>query len=294
MFKKVFVPGVACLAAALLSFTFRAGRAQQESTVFYPETGHYVAEPFLSAFQAVGDEAMWGPPITEPFEENGLLVQYFERTRLQCSEQTQGPCEPRISPLGEMLARQTPRVPSVPDSMIRDGLCRYFPETGHNVCFSFLAFYLDHGGPDVLGPPISELTLGSGTISQCLRQACIEWQMDAPAEKAMQLGPLGREYFAARHLDPSLLAAAESPGVSVSTPAGITVGSDVRVVDTEGAGLRMRDGPGLSQPAVETLEEGAILRVIAGPQAADGFTWWQVQTDGVVGWCASDWLTPVD
>ena len=35
--------------------------------------------------------------------------------------------------------------------MIQDGLCRYFPETGHNVCFSFLAFFEEKGGVETLG-----------------------------------------------------------------------------------------------------------------------------------------------
>jgi hypothetical protein len=293
MLNKI-IPAVACLAAALLLFTFGAGRAQQESAVFYAETGHYVAEPFLSAFQAAGDEAAWGAPITEAFEENGLLVQYFERTRLECAEQAEGPCEPHLSPLAEMLSRQTPRVPSVPDSMMGDGLCRYFSETGHNVCFSFLRFYLDKGGPDLLGPPISELTVGHETLSQCFRRACIVWHTDVPVDEALQLAPLGREYFAAKDLEPSLLAAVDSPGAVVSISADIALGSEVRVVDTEGAGLRMRDGPGLSYGAVETLQEGALLQVIGGPHTADGFTWWQVQTDANIGWCASDWLTPIE
>lgn len=296
MLNKAFLSTFVCLAAVLLLFTFRAGGAQQESAVYYAETGHYVAPPFLSAFQAAGYDAMWGPPVTEPFEENGLLVQYFQRTRLECPQQAQELCEPALSPLGEMMAHQTPRATCVPDALIDDGLCRHFPETGHNVCFSFLSFYLEHGGPEMFGPPISELTVESGNISQCFRKACMVWDVQAPAHEAMRLAPLGLEYFEARALEPSLLAAVESPGELVATPAHaeIAVGSLVRVVDTEGAGLRMRDGPGLGYYAVETLEEGTILSVTGGPQTADDFTWWQVQTDGATGWCASDWLALVD
>jgi hypothetical protein len=292
MLNKI-VPAVVCLAAALLLFTFGAGRAQQESAVFFPETGHYVSEPFLSAFVAFGDEAIWGAPITEPFEEDGVLVQYFERARLDCTGPVGGSCEPRLSPLGELLSRQTPRVPSVPLSMLGDDLCRYFSETGHNVCFSFLRFYSDHGGAEVFGLPLSELNLGSGNLSQCFQRACILWHTDAPAREALQLAPLGREYFAARDLEPSLLTAVDSPGAVLPTPSEITLGSEVAVVDTEGTGLRMRDGPGLDYSAVETLQEGAILRVVGGPFSADGYTWWQVETDASSGWCASDWLTPI-
>ncbi len=294
MLNKIIVPAIVCLAAALMLLTFQAGQAQQETASYYAETGHYVSEPFSSALEAVGGTRVWGPPITEAFEEDGQLVQYFERARLECAEQTQVPCEARLSRLGEMLGYRTPRASSVPDSMIRDNLCRYFPETGHNVCFSFLTHYLQLGGPDVLGPPISELIVGTDTIYQYFRQARVEWHMHAPASEAMRLGPLGRECFVARNLEPALLAAVESPGAPAPAPGGIYVGSVVRVVDTAGAGLRMRAGPSLAHPTVETLRDGETLKVIGGPQRADGFTWWQLQREEAAGWCASDWLLPLE
>lgn len=292
--KKIIVPPIVCLIAALLLLAVNAGQAQDEPTKYFPETGHYVGEPFLSALPESGDTRVLGPPITEAFEENGRLVQYFERARLDCFEQAQGPCEVQPSPLGEMLGYSTPRAPSVPDSMIRDELCRYFAETGHNVCFSFLGFFADNGGAEVLGPPISELVVGTDTISQNFRQARIEWHTDAPATEALQLGALGREYFAARGMEPSLLAAVESPGTPGPAPAVIFVGTWVRVVDTEGVGLRMRDGPGLDYTTVETLQDGDILEVIEGPQLADGFVWWRLRSGEVAGWCASDWLVPTE
>jgi hypothetical protein len=292
MLKRIVFPTIVCLAAVLLIATFQAGLAQQEPATYFAETGHYVTEPFLSALETTGNTEVWGRPITESFEENGRLVQYFERGRWECVEQAQGPCQTTLSPLGEMLGHRTPRVASVPDSMISSDLCLYFSETGHNVCFSFLGFYLQNGGPDVLGPPISELTLEGDTIWQYFRRARIEWHTDAPAREAMRLGSLGSEYFVARKLETSLLAAVESPGVLQPAPGVVSVGSRVKVIDTEGLGLRMRAGPGLAHPTVATLHEGDALEVIAGPESADGFTWWQLRGEEATGWCAGDWLQP--
>lgn len=294
MLKKIVLPAIGCLALALIFLTFRPGQAQQESTAYFPETGHYVDEPFLSRFQTQGGPQFFGPPITEAFEESGRLVQYFENARWECSGRGDAPCEGRLSPLGELLGHQAPRVPPVPESMIRDDLCRYFPETGHNVCFSFLTFYDENGGLEVLGPPISELSVQSGVIAQYFRQARIEWQMYAPASAAMQLGSLGREHFAASGLDPSLLTPVESSGVSATAVQRIAVGGQVTVVNTEGAGLRMRSGPSTSHSAIETLQDGDILVVIEGPESDDGFTWWRLENDGTTGWCASEWLEPVE
>lgn len=292
MLNKIPLPAIGCLAVLLVLLTFQPGQAQQESATYFPDTGHYVEEPFLSPFLAQGGVPTCGSPITEAFELNGQLVQYFERCRLECTGQGNEPCEARLTALGELLGHQTPRVRSVPDSMTRDGSCRYFPETGHNVCFSFLTFYTENGGPETLGPPISELTVEPGIICQYFRGARIEWDMKAPPGEAMSLGSLGSESFVASGLNQSLLASVDSPGVSPTVTRGIAVGAYVKVVNTGATGLRMRSGPGLSHSTVESLQDGDILTVIGGPESGDGFTWWQLQRDGTAGWCASDWLEP--
>jgi hypothetical protein len=294
MLKKILLPAIVGIAALLLLLTFRPGQAQQDSATYFPQSGHYVDEPFLTFFQENGGLQVWGPPLTEAFEDSGRLVQYFERGRIECAPQGQEePCEPSFSDLGELLGHQTPRTAPVPEPMLRDELCRYFPETGHNVCFAFLEYYLSQGGPEVLGPPISELVVEPGVIVQYFSRARIEWRVDAPVDEAMSVGALGHEHFLARGLDTALLAAAESPGVTAATTPLISVGGYVRVVNTEGTGLRMRAGAGLNLATIETLEDGDLLRVLAGPENADGFAWWQLDHDGAVGWCASEWLEPV-
>jgi hypothetical protein len=292
MVNKILLPTVAGMAVILLLLTFHAGQAQQDAATFFPESEHFVDEPFLSLFQETGGLQVWGPPLTEAFDDNGRLVQYFERGRIECVMQETDTCQPSFSPLAQLLGHQSPRVASVPDSMIRDELCQYFPETGHNICFSFLTYYLAQGGPDVLGPPISELIVEPGMISQYFSRARIEWHVDSPVDSAMRLGALGHEHFLARGLDPALLAAAESPGATAATTRSISVGGYVRVVNTEGTGLRMRAAAGLDYVTIETFQDGDLLRVVAGPQNADGFEWWQLEYDGVLGWCASEWLQP--
>jgi hypothetical protein len=292
MLNKIFIPTIGCLAVLLVLLTFRSGQAQQESATYFPETGHYVDQPFLSRFRAQGGVPACGPPITEALEQNGQLVQYFERCRIECNGHGNEPCEAHLSALGELLGHRTPRVPSVPDYMTRDGSCRYFPETGHNVCFSFLTFYIENGGPETLGAPISELIIEPGIIHQYFRQGRIEWDTDARADDAMHLGSLGRELFLASGLDQSMLASVDSPGLPATATHGIVVGAHVRVVNTGATGLRMRAGPGLSYATMDTLEDGDILTVIGGPESGDGFTWWELQRNGTAGWCASDWLEP--
>lgn len=58
--------------------------------------------------------------------------------------------------------------------------------------------------------------------------------------------------------------------------------------------LRLRAGPGLDKEMLCTLPDDTKLMVLEGPELADGYTWWKVQTDdGLVGWVAGDWLVPI-
>lgn len=57
---------------------------------YVPETGHHIAPEFLTYWERRGGVRLFGYPITEPFWENGLLVQYFERARFEYHPQNAG------------------------------------------------------------------------------------------------------------------------------------------------------------------------------------------------------------
>jgi len=82
---------------------------------------------------------------------------------------------------------------------------------------------------------------------------------------------------------------------ATATPVPVVMpGGQVVVKGTDGQQLRLRAGPALNQETLRIVEEGTILKVLEGPEAADGFQWWKVQTgDGVIGWVAGNWLVPV-
>ena len=79
------------------------------------------------------------------------------------------------------------------------------------------------------------------------------------------------------------------------TPAPqIAAGGTVVVQGTGGDKLRLRTAPGLSYDVAASLDDGARLKVLEGPQTADGYTWWKLQTSsGTAGWAAVNWLAPV-
>ncbi len=78
-----------------------------------------------------------------------------------------------------------------------------------------------------------------------------------------------------------------------AAPVIIQVGGHVRIVNTGGKRLRIREKPSTSAKILLAVEEGKTLLVSGGPVNADGYTWWQVKQGSIVGWAAQDWLKPV-
>ena len=62
-------------------------------TVYFPETGHHLAEPLLFHWRTNGGRTVFGLPISEPVERDGLTVQYFERAVLEYRPDTGGATE---------------------------------------------------------------------------------------------------------------------------------------------------------------------------------------------------------
>ncbi len=56
--------------------------------LLFKETQHSVASPFLDYWKANGDIRVFGYPVSEATYQNGLLVQYFERARMEYHPET--------------------------------------------------------------------------------------------------------------------------------------------------------------------------------------------------------------
>lgn len=268
-----------------------SGYAQERGTRYFPETGHNLQGAFLYYFQENGGLEIFGYPITEEFQEDGLLVQYFHRARLVLTrsqgETAPGSGEVKMAPLGELLGHRSP--PFKPAYHFPH---RYYAQTGHTLSFAFLEYYEAQGGEEIFGYPITEPFLERGLIVQYLQRARMEWH---PDQKCIQLGLLGEEYFQARGLDPALRAPVE-PLVEEVIPPVLPPGSErvyMRVIGTKGEGLQLREGPGFAFATLYLLPEGTLVKVIGGPVEGDGYRWWQISYQGLEGWSAGPWLQPL-
>ncbi len=84
------------------------------------------------------------------------------------------------------------------------------------------------------------------------------------------------------------------PTPTPTLPATVQVGIFVKVSGAGEQGLSFRKAPGLQTERIRFLPEGTIMRVIGGPEEADGLTWWQLEDPrtGEQGWAAGAYLTP--
>lgn len=70
-------------------------------------------------------------------------------------------------------------------------------------------------------------------------------------------------------------------------PSQMRVGMLGLVTFTTGTPLNVRDRASTSAAVARIIPEGTVFDVVGGPICADGYTWWQIQLDGILfGWVA--------
>ena len=189
-FNKLGLALLGALMAGLLLVP--AGMAQdgEEPSQYFEETGHRVQGDFLVFFDAHGGLETFGYPITEPFEEHGLQVQYFQKARLEAHPDNPDPYKVQLGLLGDELKYRQERV-SRPLFPSRRRF--YFSETGHLLSYAFLDHFKEHGGVDIFGYPISEMYYENGRIVQYFQRLKMEW---CPEDRTtpVHIGNLGEVY----------------------------------------------------------------------------------------------------
>jgi uncharacterized protein YraI len=82
---------------------------------------------------------------------------------------------------------------------------------------------------------------------------------------------------------------------SGAPPPRLTVGGQGRI--TPGLPNKVRAAPSMAAAQVGQIPGEGVFSVVGGPQCADGYRWWQVNYNGLVGWTASGtgseyWVEP--
>lgn len=192
---------VGLLALVPLPFTSRSAAAASDgpSAVYFPVTGHNVADPFLTYWRTRGGLPIFGYPMTELIERDGMQVQYFERARFELHPEYAGSdAEVLLTLLVQpLIAGRTdpPFQPFPPDTPPpTDPQQRFFPETGHFLSWGFKDYWEDHGGLPVFGYPLSEEFTENGQTVQYFERARFEWHPEhAGTPYVVLLGRLGAD-----------------------------------------------------------------------------------------------------
>ena len=209
--------GRGAVAAGLALLGLILGGCSTESAVSprcFPATGHMVSGEFRRAFEELGGVESLGYPLTEPFEQDGRRVQYFEYARLEDHPDNPGGPVVKLSFLGERLGRCQPPLAASRVPPAFEAGSRYYPQMGHAVSGDFLTYFDRKGGLGRFGYPIGEPLVVEGKLAQDFQRARLVWQADRPPGDRVELEATGRVYFDVQGLDPARLSPALCPAGS--------------------------------------------------------------------------------
>jgi hypothetical protein len=155
-------------------------------TVFIPETGQSIDGVFLDSWRAWGGAESWGMPLTQEFNENGRIVQYYDFGRFEYHPDDLDGSVVQFGELGRqlrpfMLRREAGTGSAATNEAALTALAwapiqagdradsetwRYVPETQHAVAAGFKTFWESTGEATYLGNPLTEPFKVDGTTFQ--------------------------------------------------------------------------------------------------------------------------------
>jgi hypothetical protein len=186
----------------LLDASWNPVHAQTAENKYFSETGHNVSGEFLKFYNGNPNSIfLYGYPITEQFpSKDGKTVQYFQRARLELRAELPEGQRVQITALGSLTYASTGKL-----DVANTFACRAYPETGFEVCFSFLEFFDLNGGVTQFGYPISGFEYHENKLVQYFEKTRLEWQPWRPEGQRVVVSDLGRIYFDKLGEDPGLI-----------------------------------------------------------------------------------------
>jgi hypothetical protein len=181
---------VSLLTLAIIIGNFFPQASFAQGQQYFEQTGHWVSGIFLDYFNERGGLEIFGYPITEAFYDQGVLVQYFQKARMESHPNNPDPYKVQLGLLGDELKYRHTPVPK-PQSLSRRKV--YFSETGHTLAYAFLDYFKTHGSIDIFGYPITEMHFEDGKIVQYFQRMKLEWYPDDPSS-TVRVGNLGELY----------------------------------------------------------------------------------------------------
>lgn len=210
--RKIVLSVILC--AFLLGLTAISGsvNGQESSSVYVPETGHWIWGEFLVMYNSVSDPLLYfGYPITDDFIDPVTKdhVQYFQKARFDLVDTTDGQ-KVKLAPLGRLLHEDGAQLADVAE----DGpTCRRF-KSGYSVCYAFLQYFNANNGADHFGDPVSALEVIDGRYVQYFEYARMEWWPEKESGQRVVLTDIGKLYFDKVVANPELLRPAKASNIA--------------------------------------------------------------------------------
>ncbi|MEP7190937.1 MAG: VanW family protein, partial [Roseiflexaceae bacterium] len=186
--------GLVALAGARTLLKGSANAPLAAPSRYVTETGHNLGGPFQSFFAANGGAALFGNPLTDQLTEDGLMVQYFERARLELHPDG----NMTLTRLGALLTEGRTDTPfekpvSVPPDRV------LVPESGHSIGGVLRSFWEQEGGITFFGNPISEEFIeqidGKSMLVQYFERSRLEYlPIGNGGDGTLRIGALGTLY----------------------------------------------------------------------------------------------------
>jgi hypothetical protein len=154
------------------------------------ENGFYVPAPLLDAWARLGGDEGPGDALMPATPFQGYTLQCFARA---CLQMVGG--QVQQLPLGELVHLADVDLPAapLPSEQGQEGVTTLqFPQTGQRLDADFLDYWREHGGEDLLGPPITPVLIRGDRIVQYTRYA----RLERPAGGGgVRLGRLGDDFL---------------------------------------------------------------------------------------------------
>lgn len=149
------------------------------------------------------------------------------------------------------------------------------------------------GTPSAAGAPTPAVSPGVGALPPT----------PAPSPGSLATGPASVASTSAADDEPDDEEDEDEPAPAASPTAASAAGTaspipkpgaeQVRVAESGGTGVNMRERPGTTGPVMKTVPEGAVLQVVGADQQMDGKAWRNVRDEeGSTGWIAAELLEP--
>jgi len=200
-----------CMLLLAVMFPTSQTTAQTEDSQYFDESGHFVRGAFLEKYLSASDPLkLYGYPLTDEFVAPagspvaGLRVQYFQRARFEYHPEDEATGPIQLAPVGRLLYELEDNRDPLLVLSENHPECRYFPETGYQVCYAFLAFFDKFGGLAQFGYPVSNILSINGRLVQYFENTRFEWHPEMPSGQRVTLTNAGQIIFSL-YEDPSYL-----------------------------------------------------------------------------------------